>query len=476
MSKAVGVLAIVALATTFMAAQGLPPAHPNQAPPLQLPLPALSPADASGGVPTGTVSATPLPLSLAEAITRGLRQNLAPLLASDVSEQTRAQHLSQLAALLPSVEASAGEVRQKINLAAFGFSFPGAPQIVGPFNVFQASAAAHVPLLNLSALDRTRAAASLQEAAQDDYQSVRNLVVLAVANQYLLSVADQSRVQAAQAELTTAQRALQQAEDMLSAGTVDKLSVVRAQVQRDQQQQQLTAQQNALAKQRLSLARAIGLPLAQQFVLTSTTPFATLTAPAPAAAVAQALATRPDYRAAQQVVRSAQLTVASAKAGRLPTVSLDGNYGTIGHELDSNHPIFAVGASINLPVFSGGQIAAERIRAEAQLRDAEARAADLQAAIGVQVRSALLDLESQHQQVGVAQHAQQLAHQELTLAQDRFLAGVADNLEVVQAQQAVAVGDENYIAALYGYNLAKATLAQALGVAATQFQRYLPAH
>ncbi|MGH9413917.1 MAG: TolC family protein, partial [Terriglobales bacterium] len=172
----------------------------------------------------------------------------------------------------------------------------------------------------------------------------------------------------------------------------------------------------------------------------------------------------------------AQLLVASAKAGRLPTVALDGNYGTIGHELDSNHPIFSVGASIDLPVFAGGQIAAARVRAQAQLRDAQARTADLKAAIGVQVRSALLDLDSQHQQVGVAQHARQLSHQELTLAQDRFRAGVADNLEVVQAQQAVAVADENYIAALYGYNLAKAALAQALGVAATQYQHYLPMH
>lgn len=465
---------VIAALGAWAGAQGLPPARPNQAPPLQLPLPGVARADAAGGVPAGAVSAQPVELSLQEAIERGLRQNLAGLLSQDASQQARAQRMAQMAALLPSVNASAGELRQKINLAAFGFSFPGAPALVGPFNVFQASAAAHVPLLDLSALESTRAASSLEKAAHDDVQSVRNLVVLAVANQYLLSVADQSRVQAAQAELTTAESALQQAEDMLRAGTVGRLAVVRAQVQRDQQQQQLTAQQNALAKQRLVLARAIGLPLAQRFVLTSTTPFATLTAPTAQAAVAEALATRPDYRAAQAVVRSAQLLVAAAKMSRAPSVALDGNYGTIGHELDSNHPIFSVGATISLPVFAGGGMAAERVRAEAQARDAEAREADLKAAIGVEVRSALLDLESQQQQVGVARHAQQLAHQELTLAEDRFRAGVADNLEVVQAQQAVAVADENYIAALYGYNLAKATLAQALGVAATQYARYLP--
>ncbi|MGH9487120.1 MAG: TolC family protein [Terriglobales bacterium] len=474
MNKWVCLLALGVVGTSWAAAQGLPPARPNQPPPLQIPLPGVSQADTTGGVPQGGVSEQPLALSLTQAIQRGLRQNLAPLVASDASRQARAQRLAQMAALLPSVDASASELRQKINLAAFGFSFPGLPSIVGPFNVFQASAAAHVPLVDMSAIESTRAAGRLEKAAQDNLASVRNLVVLAVANQYLLSVADESRVQAAQAELATAQSSLQQARDMLHAGTVGKLAVVRAQVQRDQQQQQLTAEQNALAKQRLQLARAIGLPLAQKFILTSTTPFTTLTPPTPAAAVAEALGARPDYRAAKAVVRSAQLQLASAKMSRLPSVALDGNYGTIGHELDSNHPIFSAGATISMPVFAGGELAAERVRAQAQLRDAQARAADLKSAIGVQVRSALLDLGTQRQQVGVAQHAQQLAHQELTLAQDRFRAGVGDNLEVVQAQQSVAVADENYIAALYGFNLAKATLAQALGVAATQYAHYLP--
>jgi outer membrane protein TolC len=462
------------LGAGWAGAQGLPPARANVAPRLQLPLAPLNAADAQGGVPSGRVSAQPVALSLTEAIARGLRQNLAPILAANVTEQARAQKLSALAALLPNVEATAGETRQKLNLAAFGFSFPGVPLLVGPFNVFQASAAAHVPVVDLGALESTRAAGNLQKAAADSLQSVRNLVVLAVANQYLMSVADQSRVQAAQAELTTADQTLQQATDMLRAGTVGRLSVVRAQVQHDQQQQQLTAAENALAKQRLQLARAIGLPLEQNFTLTSTTPFAELTPPTAEAAVALALVTRPDYRAAEAVERSARLLVKSAEMQRLPTLSLDGNYGTIGHEIGSNHPIFSVGATVSVPVFEGGRLAAEKVAAEAQYHDAQARAADLKAAIAVQVRSALLDLESQKQQVGVAQHAQDLAQQELTLAQDRFLAGVTDNLEVVQAQQSVAVADENYIAALYGYNLAKASLAQALGVASTQYQNYLP--
>ncbi|MGH9418174.1 MAG: TolC family protein [Terriglobales bacterium] len=470
---------VVALGTGLMAtmalAQGLPPARSVVAPPVQVPFAAPGMNDLAGGVPVGAVMPGTLPLTLGDAIARGLRQNLAPLLAANLSQQARAQRLSALAGLLPSVNASAGELRQKINLAAFGFSFPGFPQLVGPFNVFQASAAANVPLLDLSAIQSARAASGLQSVAQLNYDATRNLVVLAVANQYLLGVADQSRVEAARAELATAQNALQQAQDMLKAGTVEALTVVRAAVQQDRQQQQLTAQENALAKQRLTLARAIGLPLEQQFSFATVAAFEALNPPTPAAAVAQALATRPDFRAAQQTVRSAQLLVAAARDARLPTLSLQGNYGTIGHEIDSNHPIFSVGATIEVPVFSGGLLRAQRLRAAAQVRDAENRAADLRAAIAVQVRSALLDLQENRQQVGVASNTRSLAQQELTLAQDRFKAGVADNLDVVQAQQSVAEADEAYIASLYGYNLAKATLAQALGVAATDYRHYLPA-
>lgn len=467
-------LALVLVMGVVMAeSQGLPPAPPVPPAQVRLPLPGAGAGDLEGGVAVGAASGRPLALTLDDAIQRGLRQNLAPLVAEDASQQARAQRLEALSALLPTVNASAGEVRQKLNLAAFGLSLPGLNPIVGPFNVFQASAAANLPLVDLSALQSARAARGLEGAASDNVKATRDLVVLAVANQYLLSVADTARVAAAQAELATAQSALQQAQDMLGAGTVDRLAAVRAQVQRDRQQQQLTAAENTLAKQRLQLARAIGLPPSQTFTLSSIQPYAELAPPSPEQAVAQALATRADYRASQAVVRSAQLLVASAQDQHLPTVALNGNYGTIGHEIGSNHPIFEVGATVELPVYTGGAVRAERLQAEAQLHDAQNRSADLKSAIEVQVRSALLDLQNNRDQVGVARDAQTLAQQELTLAQDRFRAGVADNLEVVQAQQSVADADENYIASLYGYNLAKASLAQALGVAASDYHHYL---
>jgi len=403
----------------------------------------------------------------------GLHNNLAVLVSDTQSQQAKAQRQASLAALLPQVSASASELRQKINLAAYGFSFPGFPMIIGPFNVFDARGYADESLVNVTSIQGWRASRQTESAAHHTYAETRDLVVLAIANQYLLTIADQSRVESAQAQLATAETSLRQAQDMKTAGTVDALVVVRAQVQRDRENQLLISARNELAKQKLRLARAIGLPSGQVFHLTDTVPYAPLEQMDPASAVVTALANRPDYRAAQEMIRASQLQVAAARDQRLPSFDLNANYGTIGHEIDSNHPTFEVGMTLKMPVFEGGRIQASVLDAQARLRQAEDRAGDLKAQIDNQVRSALLDQQSSADLVQVAKQAQGLAQQELTLAQDRFRAGVADNLEVVEAQQEVAVANENYTNSLYRYNLAKVSLAQALGLAQSAYRRYL---
>ena len=433
----------------------------------------ISGGDLDGGVPQGKASATPVQLTLDQAISMGLRNNLAVLVSDTQSQQARAQRRQALAALLPNVTASAGELRQKVNLAAYGFSMPGFPAIVGPFNVFDARGYADEAGVNLSSIQGWRSSRQAEAAAHSTYAETRDLVVLAVANQYLLSIADQSRVQSAAAQLATAQTSLRQAEDMKAAGTVDALVVVRAQVEHDREHQLLISAQNELDKQKLRLARAIGLPPGQEFHIAEAAPYAPLEKLNPASAVITALANRPDYRAARQIVRAAQLQVAAARDQRLPSLDFNANYGTIGHEIGSNHPTFVAGMTVRMPIFEGGRIRAAVLDAQARLRQANDRAGDLKAQIDNQVRSALLDEQSGAQLVEVARRAQGLAQRELTLAQDRFRAGVADNLEVVQAQQEVAVANENYTNSLYRYNLAKVSLAQALGVAQSGYRRYL---
>ena len=469
-------LAVAGLTALPLVAQGPPsPAQPAYAP---APAPSVyqpptSSAPLSGGVARGPVRPGVMALTLNAAIRMGLRNNLAVLLSSTASEQARAARWRSLSGLLPKVQASVGDEETKENLAAFGFSFPGFPQIVGPFRVFDARGYLDVPVLNISGIQNLRSSDASQAAAAHSYQQARNLVVMAVADQYLLSSADGSRVTAAQAQLRTAEQSLAQAEDMYHAGTVSALDVVRAKVQRDRERQNLIVRRDDWAKQKLALARAIGLPSGQAYRLAQPIPYT----PAPSLtvdhALAEALRTRPDYMAARESVRAAQLAAAAARDQRLPSVDFSGNWGTIGNRINSNHPTFTLAGQISVPIFDGGAIHAAEIAAHARLQQAKDQESDLRAAIGQQVRSALLDVHAARQQVGVATQARHLARQELTLARDRFRAGVGDNLEEVEAEQEVAVAEENYIGSLYSFNAAKIELAQALGVAQASYRSFL---
>ncbi len=418
-------------------------------------------AELTAGQSSGT------PLTLQDAVQRGLRTNLDILLSRSSTRQARAQLAMALSGLLPNIRGGVTESDQEVNLAAYGFSMPGFPQIVGPFKLFDARLYGHAPVFDLAAWERRHAAAQGLAAAREDYQEARQIVTVAVTQAYYLAEAGQSRVAADQASLNTAAQEFGQSRDMEKAGTTSAISVVRANVERDRAQQQLLADENALAKERMQLARLIGLPPGQRLRLTSPLRAPHTVAPqAVSAVIAQALLQRPDYRAAQDQVKSAKAAVTAAHAEHLPTLSIDGNYGTIGHSINSNHPTFTVAGTAQMELFAGGRIHADVLAAQARLGAAEARANDMRAAVEQQVRGALLDLKTAEDQVDVATRARDLAQQELHLAEDRFHAGVADNLEEVQAQQQVALSNENYITSLYELRLAQAHLEEALGVGA----------
>jgi outer membrane protein TolC len=251
--------------------------------------------------------------------------------------------------------------------------------------------------------------------------------------------------------------------DFKQAGVVPAIDELRAQVELRSQQQRLIFSRNELEKQKLRLARAIGLADGQLFRLTDTVPFASAPTLTVDAAMARAYSSRMDYQSAAARLRVAELRRQAAEAGRLPSLAFDGNYGTIGPSLANSHGTFAAAVSLNIPVFQGGRVRGEVLQADAALEQQRARLEDLRGGIAFEVRTAFLDMTAAGDQVGVAGSAVDLAHQQLTQAQDRFAAGVTSNLEVVQAQEAVATANENYISSLYAHNAAKASLARAIG-------------
>jgi outer membrane protein TolC len=416
-------------------------------------------------VPAGKVTPELLPLTLSDAIDRGLRNNLGVVLGDLGTRRATATRLAELASLLPSLTASVSEASQQINLQSLGFrGFAGVPPIIGPFQVFDARAFLSQAVLDWSALSSWRGSKESVNAATLAARNVRDAVVLAVVNLYLQAVAGGARVDAAAARVATAEAEYKQAANMKSAGVVAGIDVLRAQVQMQSEQQNLIALRNDVERYKLDLSRAIGLPPGQQFSLATQVPFT----PAPALELQDALRSayenRSDYLASEALARAAEWRKRAAESKRLPALYFNGNYGTIGPSMIQNHGTYTAALALQFPIFDSGRIRARIEEADAALEEQRADEASLRGRIDYEVRTALLDLNAAREQVTVAESAQKLAGEQLVQARDRFAAGVANNLEVVQAQQAVATAQENLIRSLYAWNLARAALLRASGM------------
>jgi outer membrane protein TolC len=406
-----------------------------------------------------------------------LQYNLA-LFQSNVGAQTsRAAQLRQLSNLLPNITANVSYTSEQVNLAALGFqpgAIPGVPSIVGPFQVFNAQVNLQQNVFNWNAIERHRAATEDTQASLQALRNTRELVVLATGNSYLQTIAAQSRVEAADAEVRTAQALYQRAVDQQNAGVSPAIDALRAKVEFQTRQQQLIAAQNALDRARLTLARTIGLPLDQKFELTDRVPYQPLPQLDMQQELQRAYERRPDFKQAQARVKAAELNKAAARAEHYPTLNVNGFYGDIGLNSPlTSHGVYTAAANLNIPIFAGGRTRADILEEDANLRARRAELDDLRSRIEFEIRNAFLDVQSAAKQVEVAQTSLQLANETLQQAQDRFAAGVADNLEVVQAQDSVATANESYITAVYQHNISKVILARSVGVAEQAMEQYL---
>jgi outer membrane protein TolC len=427
-----------------------------------------------GGVPSGTPTGGTLELSITDAIGRALQNNLGILTADESIERARGARWLALADMLPNISGRVAETRQKINLEAFGFPLPeGVPSIVGPFNVFDARVFLSQSVLDFHALNNTRAERHNVAAAQYTYKGARDLVVLVAANAYLQALAAGARSSSARAELDTAQALFTQAGDLRQSGLVAGIDVLRAQVQLANAQQRATASANEADKAKLQLAHLIGLPPGQEFSLSDQIPYVPVPDMTFEEALDRAYMSRPDYQAAGERVQAAEAARAAIVGEALPSLRVTADYGDIGLTVGSAHGTFSVVGALNVPIFQGGRTKGRLLQADADLRSRRNELDDLKAQIYYDVRSAFLDLKATSEQLDVATRARDLASQQLTQARDRFAAGVTNNIEVVEAQQAVALADEQYISALYGYNVAKALLARDLGVAEDAIRQFL---
>ena len=425
-----------------------------------------------GSVARDEVSAQVIDLSLDDAIQRGLQTNLGIILSGTQTAAARGERLSQLQSLLPAVDFNAREVLTQIDLPAQGLRIPGIPTIIGPFGYTDLRASLSWSLVDVASLRNYLAARHNFAAAQLSADDARNMVVLTVGNAYLLVLADETEVTSVEAQVATSKVSLDQAVANHQAGTAPLLDELRARVDYQSQEQQLIVARDALDKDKLALARTIGLPLAQEFMLTDTAPYSEFDKLDVDALIHEAEANRKDLAALVEQTEAAEQQRKAATAERLPTVKADVDYGDIGVNVRHSHGTVDATGTLSVPVFKEFALRGEAQQAQAQLDTAQAELSDRKAQIDADVRDALLDIASAQKQVQVAQSSVELANEALKEAQERYANGVSDNLAVSQAQQSVALANTQYVVSLYRDNVAKLSLARALG-AGQSYKNYL---
>jgi outer membrane protein TolC len=416
-----------------------------------------------------------IPISLQEAIDRGLRQNLGLLLSSADIGAARGQRWEQLSALLPHAALSPYVDTSKINFSEIGFNFtiPGValPKAVA-FSYFDARAGVTQTLFDWKAINAVRAASQSLRSAEYTYKDARDLVVLAVGYTYFQAIADQARIATAEAQVQTAQALFDQASDQVKAGTSPQIDALRAKVELQTRQQQLIQARNNFSIQKLTVARVLGLALGQEFDLIDKSPYQPFEEISIEDALKRAYASRSDYQSALKDLRAAQLSREAAKAGYLPSLSFSADYGAAGGHPSTATSVYDVRGTLTIPIFTGGSVHGDVSQADARLQQTHERLDSLRGQIDADVRTALFNLQSSADQVKVALSNIDLAEQTLTQSRDRFTAGVTDTVEVVQSQETVASAHEQYISSLYNFNFAKITLVRAMGAAETGFKEY----
>ena len=431
-----------------------------------------APPNFQGSVTEGVAGTQILDLTLDDAIQRGLRNNLGIILSGTQTASARGERLSQLQNLLPSVNAHIQESVMQTDLAAEGLRFPGFPTIVGPFGFTDIRASLAWSLADVNSLHQYLASRHNFRAAQLSAEDARQLVILTVGNAYLLVVADETQVSSVQAQVATAKVSLDQAIDSHDAGTAPLLDELRARVDFQSLEQQLISAQNSLEKDRLALARTIGLPLDQKFNLVDKEPYRAFDQIDLNQALNQAHLNRKDLQAMMEQTKAAEEMRKAATADRYPVLSANADYGDIGVNVSHSHGTVDATGVVSVPVFKEYGLRGEAEQAQARLDSAKDQLSDASAQVDADVRDALLDIQSAQRQVEVARSSVELANEALSEAQQRYAAGVSDNLPVSQAEQSLAQANLQYVSSLYRHNVAKLSLARALG-AADNYKSYL---
>ena len=439
--------------------------------PAALTLPAPNPY--LGSVPESAMVSGVLRLTMHDAVVRALHANLGLINTEQDHVQSRAARMRALSVLLPQLSAEAAEVFRNFPVNTIGGQKLGLPNLIPNFNYQTASLDYKQNLVDVSALHEIKASHQEEEMSAAALADSRNIVVLAATSTYLQVAASQSRVKAAQSELDSAKALESLLLDRVKREVSPEIDAIRATVSRQTAEQRLILSQVRLEKDKLALTRIIGLHLEQDFTLTDNTAFLAAPEETLPNLLAAATTDRQDLKAATARVEYARQLLKAQSTQRLPTVDVRANGGEVGVNLGHVYGTYEVEGRISVPLFTGRRIEAGVLSAQATLKRREAELADLEERSKYDVRSSLLDLMAAEKSVEIASANLKLANEGLRESKDRFEAGVSNSVELVQAQQVVTAAEDNNIASVYAYNLAKLMLIRSTGNAEHDYTTYM---
>lgn len=425
-----------------------------------------------GSAPEGTATNGTLRLTLEDVVARGLQFNLGLIDSRQASADVRAQRARALAGLLPQITARAEQTYQQLSFKALNIKLPPQtgirlPPTTGGFGYSDEGIEAQSAVLNIALLDKYREQKALETASSLSTRDAQDVVVYAVGAAYFQVVASQARVGTAQAALASARELDAQVTNQFQSEVSPEIDALRAHVELHTAEQRVTDAANDLEKDKLTLDRITGIPLEQAWTPASDYGYVPLPRAdtEPEQEPEQGTNTRFDVASAKAAVAAAELHVRSAKAERLPQLSLNASYGAGGTNPANYNQLYSVSGDVSVPIFTGGRIRSDIHESESDLVQRRAELADLEGRAAYDVRTAQLDAQASDSAVKVAAENKVLAERALAQSEDRYKNDVTNYLEVLEAQEALTAANENYIASLFSFNVAKISLARALGSA-----------
>jgi outer membrane protein len=414
----------------------------------------------------GSAPSQVLRLTLDQAVGLALKQNTTAQIAILQAAQSEQDKNIARADLLPQVSAKISDEAQKVNLRAqFGGQapFPGFPQTLGPYQIFSAGPSVSAPIFDLTLWRRYQGAQSAYSSSKASSLSTREQVILLVVSQYIGTLRAVANVEASRSRVSLAQALYDQAADLQKEGVGTGIDTLRSNVELQNEKQRLIEAETDRETSLFALSRLLNLDPRQAIELGDSLSFFDTPQPETEASMEAALSDRQEWKALESQIKAAEFQKKASQDSRLPSVRFDGTYAYLGTSTNTTAGTYTYQASVNMPLFTGGKIHAEVVRADLEIKKLEQQKDDLRNQIALDVKTALLNLQSARNEVQVANLGVQLSKEEVDQSRDRFKAGVANNIEVIQAQDSLARANDNQIVALYRFNQARADLARSIG-------------